>query len=204
MGIFDFLKKKKKKSGMNVSIKWTVSSPLPPSDPIEVDEILPFEWISQNAEFVNKIKNEYNYFLNLYNESDVPIRQKRANLKSLIYYIYDARKLCEQKGELFEEWFVNYLCDDDFLSKKLLELEYMDKHFDELQLKEKIQAAHLPTLKNDVINIIKNNNGILQTDLYKHFPPEIKQDVSEKIYFMAKEGIIQREKSERTYKLKLK
>lgn len=50
--------------------------------------------------------------------------------------------------------------------------------------------------------IIKNNPGILQTDLYKQVDI-IREDVSYILYFAAETGVIERTKKGRTYQLKM-
>jgi hypothetical protein len=54
------------------------------------------------------------------------------------------------------------------------------------------------TLKNDVI---RENPGILQKDLYQEFDSDFKQDISNMLYTMDKDQEIKREKSGNTYKV---
>ncbi|MDR2729422.1 MAG: hypothetical protein LBB81_00805 [Treponema sp.] len=48
---------------------------------------------------------------------------------------------------------------------------------------------------------IKETPGILQTDLYKHFPDRMRDSISFALYFAEQEGIIRREKKGRSYLL---
>jgi len=48
---------------------------------------------------------------------------------------------------------------------------------------------------------IKNNPGVLQTDIYKTFPDHKKEDLTYAFYFAEKEGLIRREKKGRSYQL---
>ena len=59
-------------------------------------------------------------------------------------------------------------------------------------------------LKNigpEVMRKIKENNGILQTDLIKMFDPMIKSDISTLLRNLEQGNVIIREKSGRTYKV---
>ena len=88
--------------------------------------------------------------------------------------------------------------------KRKKELEELEEHYDELVRQDEIKENALPTLKADLLEIIKNNNGILQTELYKMFDTSLKNDISTELYYLCKDGYIAREKSGKTYKLFVK
>ena len=56
------------------------------------------------------------------------------------------------------------------------------------------------TLKHPLL-WIKDNPGILQTELYKLFPDHNREDMTYALYFAEKEGLIRREKKGRSYQL---
>ena len=167
---------------------------------LDSDGELPWGWVFHYREFTDKIQNEFSYFLNLWLESRKSnVRLEREALISLIRYIEDGQKLCKSKGECYSKWFSNCIASDDYLQKRKKDLEFINEHFDEFVTQEVARANVLPHLKDDLIRIIQNNPGILQTEIYKRFDPLAKSDVSEKLYFMAKEKLIRREKSGTTY-----
>ena len=74
------------------------------------------------------------------------------------------------------------------------------KHFSDLYL----HCAHflndvLPNLPDQVMQLIKEQPGITQTELYKRFDSRLKDHISEFLYFAAKSGSISRVKDKNTY-----
>ena len=174
---------------------------------------LPWGWHTHTKEFTDKIKNEYSVFLKLHIESrsKAPQLQYQA-LKSLVLYLEDVEKLCKSKGECFEFWFYNILTSGDYLPNLKEELRYlvtnMDKLAKEYELnawKEKEKQRKIIEMKSDVILLLKENDGILQSDFWKLFDDEIcKMAASDIIYGLIKEGKIERIKSGRSYILHYK
>lgn len=64
-----------------------------------------------------------------------------------------------------------------------------------------IRSRLIITLDNDLLNYLKKNQGILQTEVYNHFHSSIKPDISERLYFWDKDGTIERIKHGRTYEI---
>lgn len=93
---------------------------------------LPFGWHYHNKLFIEKINNEYTYFLNMWLDSkkQEPKKQYEA-LKSFILYIEDVEKLCKSKGECFEFWFNEILTSPGYLEKRKEELANLTSNFDE-------------------------------------------------------------------------
>lgn len=59
---------------------------------------LPWGWIYANKDFLNKIENEYSYFLNSWcNALGKSPKELRPALKSFVIYLKDCEKLCEKK-----------------------------------------------------------------------------------------------------------
>lgn len=54
------------------------------------------------------------------------------------------------------------------------------------------------------MSVLVENKEILQTDIYKMFDPVVQKDIQSILYFMAKDGIIEREKVKSTYMIRLR
>lgn len=176
-------------------------------DHLDEDGELPFGWIAHNSDFTGKMENEFSHFRNDWISSQNDVKKEYATLKSLIQYMKDVQALCDSKGECFSFWCSEYLIGKEFLEKRKTELQYIENNMDELLEKEKFDKAFkenlLPHLREDLLKIIEDNPGILQTDVYKMFEPEAKDYLSSELYFMAKDGLIHREKQGRSYTLSL-
>ena len=81
------------------------------------------------------------------------------------------------------------------LKKWKEEIEELEDGYLNTKENEEIIAKALPTLRQDVIDIIKNNTEILQKDLVKKFHPALKQSVLNELWELTKTGIITKEKS---------
>lgn len=89
---------------------------------------LPFGWIYHNKEFVNKIENEFRYFLNTWiNTRGKGALEESTALKSLVVYIKDAEKLCKSKGECFSKWFSDCVADQKYIAARESDLRRIQK-----------------------------------------------------------------------------
>lgn len=160
---------------------------------------LPWGWIYENRDFVARIENQNRYFTNAYYNTcnGISVRKKYAALKSLLRFWNNTLSLCKSKGECFEKWFCDIIAPEELMYQYIEELKYMEDNMERLLQVETIKKS----LKNDVLNMIKENDGILQTTLYKTFPEELRQDVIEQITNLYHEKRITKEKSGRTYAL---
>lgn len=177
-----------------------------PLDQLNPSGELPWGWIAHNKSFVDKIENEYSYFLNQW----INARNKNnhlkeySTLKSLIQYINDAKNLCEQKGDCFFKWFTDCVADETYLAKRESELKDIEESINDLLAKDKIKKELLPNLHSKLLSIIENSPGIIQTDIYKMFPKEIREDIASELYYLSSEGTIIRKSNGRTYLLFIK
>lgn len=208
MKLFDFAKKLAEKGIITVPEDDNHNTFGEELDHLMEDGELPWGWTAHKRDFIEPIKKEFSYFLDQWlSFHGKDVRKERDALKSFIQYMKDVQKLCDSKGECFSYWCSEYLIGNDYLETRQNDLKYLEEHFDELLLKETtkkdIENNFLPHLRDELIKIIKNNTGILQTDVYKMFDPEMKEYVSSELYFMTKDEVIVREKQGRTYKLKL-
>ena len=69
---------------------------------------------------------------------------------------------------------------------------------------ERSLSALLEKLKRELPNIIKTEPGILQTEIYKRYDADAKTHIRDTLWKMENDGIITREKTGRTYSLKIK
>lgn len=194
MGLFDLLKSKK-----NIEI---LSKPDDDLTHLTPEGDFPWGWHNQNKDFIEKINNEYSYFLNnwLNSRGDEPKKEYEA-LKSFIVYLEDIEKLCAKKGECFEFWFSEILTTPDYIEKRKEELNNLISNFDEIEKNYYKKKSELVDLDTRIIRMLKDNPGIIQTDFVKLFDPIIQNEVKEKLYFLDKSGCLQRIKTGRSYTL---
>lgn len=162
---------------------------------------LPFGWVYRNINSTAPIQSEYSYFMNMWLDSKKksPIEQRNA-LKSFVIYLEDAQKLCRSKGECFEFWYREILTSPDYLEKRKQELAELVENLDRLQdIYEKKQ-----NLKPAVVCLLKENDGILQSDFKWLFDEAFHADVLNMLYEMHKAGELERIKSGRSYILHYK
>lgn len=203
MGIFDFLKKNKKENGNTTHFDIIVKTGDKPTSKPDVDfehltdeGELPWGWIHHNKEFTDRISSEYSYFLNLWLDARKKSpRELYPALKSFVIYLEDAEKLCVPMGECFEVWFYGLIASKDYIDKRKNELNELTENLEELQqIYEKKQL-----LLQSVVNLLKANDGILQSDFKYLFDEPFQNDVTNILYHLHKEGKLERIKEGRTY-----
>lgn len=214
MGLFDILKKKvtvQKQHPLATKTETNSFGECP--DKLTPDGELPWGWVTKNKEFCDKINSEYSYFLNMWCEaSNKSPKEQYPALKSFAMYLEDVQKLCKTKGECFEFWFREILTAEGYIEKIKKELEELTANLDVLQKeyetkkqKQEEQQRKVVEMKNDVVMLLKENDGILQSDFWKLFDDEISRSAaSDIVYSLLKEGKIERTKSGRSYILHYK
>jgi hypothetical protein len=146
------------------------------------------------------------------------IDEEIKSLSALIEYYYQYKNECIAMGEDHYKNFsdMHMHChnsrnpDFEFIVPHEERLKYIQDNYDTL-LQEQQEKIALEAKKQELLqnmdlekslqDIILSNPGILQSALYKKYDILLKDSVSEKLYFMAKEGKIKREKSGKTYQL---
>lgn len=200
MGLFDFLSKK-------YAPKTNALEHLTPEGE------LPWGWHTHTKDFTEKIKREFSYFLNALVETrNKSPKEKYQALKSFVLYLEDVERLCKSKGECFEYWFYEILTSKDYVPRLKDELNHLVANMDSLQRKYELEAwkekekqRKIVEMKSSVILLLKENDGILQSDFWKLFDDEIcRAAASEIIYALVKEGKLERTKSGRSYILHYK
>jgi hypothetical protein len=170
-------------------------------DSIQLTSGLPSGWLYENKNMTEPAKLIYRYLQEKYfEEKDKGVLSKYAALKSFVAYIQDLQESCASMDENFTQWFSVFVCDKasvDMYTEKLKDME--DNLFDLLKKEEVIKQ-----LKTDLLEIIKSEPGVVQSDLYKRFDEELKPDISNELYWFSRDGVIEREKSGRSYKLYMK
>lgn len=169
-------------------------------DKLDEDGQIPYGWYYANREFTKEIQDHYHYFLNEYinaKKEEKGIHAVRAALKSFIVYMEDVERICASKGECFVEWSKLSICNEASMESYRNDLKKIEDNLDELIKKEKL----VKWLKPELLRMIKEEPGVVQSDLYKRFDPELKFEVSNQLYLLSAKGLITREKSGRSYKL---
>lgn len=166
---------------------------------------LPFGWVYRNRDFVTKVQSEYSYFLNNWIDSRTKSpKEQYAALKSFVLYLEDAEKLCKSKGECHVLWFNEILTGKGYLEKRKSELDDLIKNFDQIESAYNKRQQEMDGLDKKVIEALKQNDGILQSEFVKLFDPIVKDEVAKILYYWSKEGKIERTKSGRSYILSYK
>lgn len=135
-----------------------------------------------------------------------------AVLSELIKEFYEIKDYCETLGEEYRDYFSktwehchNSKCSDFcYIARYEEQLAQLQRNYETLKEKDNLYIQNVKDLKQRVLSCIRENPGILQTELYKRFDETVKPDIQEILYFASKDGLIIRQKAGRTYKLNSK
>ena len=215
MALFDFFKKKTstvQSASPNSSNKTPLNSFDEPLDRLTAEGELPWGWVTHNKTFVDKIQNEYSHFLNgwLASRTQEPLRYFEA-LKSFVLYLEDVEHLCESKGECFVFWFNEILTSKGYLDERRKELQHLQSNFRQIEedykrkkLEDEDRARKVIEMRDDVIQQLKSNDGILQSDFWKLYNEADRGAVQDIVYSLIQQGKVEREKSGRSFILHFK
>ena len=215
MALFDFFKKKTstaQSASPNSSNKTPLNSFGEPLDRLTAEGELPWGWVTHNKTFVDKIQNEYSHFLNgwLDSRTQEPLRYFEA-LKSFVLYLEDVEHLCESKGECFVFWFNEILTSKGYLDERRKELQHLQSNFRQIEedykrkkLEDEDRARKVIEMRDDVIQHLKSNDGILQSDFWKLYNEADRGAVQDIVYSLIQQGKVEREKSGRSFILHFK
>ena len=204
MGFLDLFKKKQKveqpSDALSIHIEW---DDLDATDEIDKDDAdLPFGWVAHNKEFIEPIEKEFSYFMNNWIDArNKSPKELYSALKSFVRYMEDVKKLCSSKGETFKCWCNTILIKDEYFNIRKEELEDLSTKWVEMQKEYELKQKLLSTLPSDLMDFLNDNNGILQSDVYKHFNPIAKLEIQSLLYEWGETGKIKKEKSGRSYKI---
>ncbi len=172
------------------------------------DGELPWGWITHRKDFIESVEKPFYKLMNDRAESQRKSPQEQIKaLEALLQYINKTVAECKAKGECYEFYFQNYTLANGLQERFEKELEEIKANYDKLaadyNLKANFEKDVLPTLKKELLQIIKDNPDIMQKDLYKRFQKEAKPYISDILYHLDKDRIIAREKSGNSYKLRI-
>lgn len=168
----------------------------------ENEDDFPWGWFTENKGFTDQIKREYSHYLHTWVDScNKSPRELYSSLKSFVRYMKDVQKLCKRKGKYFELWFDKVLTGKGYLETRQKELDDLSEKWVDLQKAYEIKEEKLTHLDDDIWNLLTLNGSMLQTDIYKNFDSNLKQDIQEKLYIWSISGKISRVKEGRTYRV---
>ena len=190
MGLFDLFKRNK------AEIKVLAAKTENP----EEERMFPDGFFYENRHFLKEIEDHFHYFQDEYisaKKQEKGILAVRSALTSFIVYMEDVERICASKGETFVKWSKLKICNEVSMESYRNDLKKIEDNLEELIKKENL----LNWLKPALLNIIIEEPGIYQPDIYKRFDAELKPEVSNQLYLLYANGFITREKSGRSYKL---
>lgn len=187
-----------------------LSKPVDDLEHLDEDGELPWGWHTANKDFTDKIHAEYSILLHSWiqaKESRNPLAEHET-LHSFLNYMIAVKELCENKDECFAFWCNNVLIGIGVIEKRKKELADLELNMatrlQEYEAFKKAEVFKKSLTDEMLIDTIKENPNIMQKDFYKLYDAEFKSVINEKLYFMAKEGKIERIKSGNSYILKIK
>lgn len=169
-----------------------------PLSKLNEDGELPWGWVVYNKDLIQQIDNEVSHFRNEINDAK-GVLQQYAALKSYLLYLKDGYKHYSNIGECEGKYFEEFIVKSQESIDNTNRFKYIEDNIDRLLEIESLKK----NMRNDVLNLITNNDGILQTNIYKSYPEELKDDVIGQIATLCSDGIISKEKFGRTYALHL-
>lgn len=168
---------------------------------------LPSGWFINSPDIEEKDKelgsliNRYVYVC----DSKGSVDDKIASIKDVISYLEEYKTYCYSKNECYIKYFSdqyehchNSKCNDFALVSNYQGfLKELLDNYDDLQLRETL----IITLPEDLMKYLKENNNIMQKDIYKAFDKVIKSDIQTLLYQWEKSGIIKRKKEGNSYRI---
>lgn len=183
-----------------------------------IDGELPVDWYYETQDFI-KPRDAKLFELSIAASKAQNLEEEKRLLEKFIKFYYEYKDECFSKDECYRKYFtdMHMHChnsknsDFEFVTPKEERLKYINDNYDSLLKEQELKNENdlkkeklMVGLKEKVIKEIKNNPGILQSDLYDKFDHVLKDEISTIIYYSNKEGKIVREKEGRTYKLYIK
>lgn len=140
---------------------------------------------------------------------DIDARVEKLTI--IVDYFYRLKSKCNSIDGAYENYFSRMwehchnshnpdFCYIERFEKELTELQ---ENYDDLKRQEILRQITVENLKQRIVDVLRDNQSILQTDLYKMIDPNAKEDLRSILYFMARSGRITRKKSGSTYEIRL-
>lgn len=141
---------------------------------------------------------------------NVPVDERIAAIKNMQVILANFRSACKKEGnDVYQEFsalwehYGNANSKDSYITPYLDLLSYLEENADRMREDERVRAATLPSLQDEVLALIRDNDGIKQTDLYKRFDFSVKNDIGSMLYYLSACGKVFRTKVGSTYSLSL-
>ena len=184
-----------------------------------VDGELPWGWSAAKADFIRPRDKK---LLDLHVKAceATSVSESKEYYEKFLDFYQSYKEECRLKGECYIKYFsdMHENCHvregkkiTTMYNRAVERLDFINAHFDELIEQERLKAEqeqlrkkYIKDIDSQIENIIRDNPGILQSELVKRFDPIVKNDVSEILYSWAQEGRITREKKGRSYTVALK
>jgi SMC interacting uncharacterized protein involved in chromosome segregation len=164
---------------------------------------LPWGWLAHNKAFIEDVKAEYNHYLTTWLESrskDPTTHVKAVN--SFVRYLEELEKTCQEKGECFAYWFEKVLLSPGYLDSRRMERNLLHENFTKiegqyngLQAVVNDRLKKVDETKEEILQRLKENDGILQDDFIKLYEKVDQKGVRDFVYVLISEGRIKRTKS---------
>lgn len=172
---------------------------------------LPFGWVYAKRDFLEPRESRISELTNKCCEKQSTDNEIQS-LKDFIKFYYKYKQECIDLGGCYCKYFSDMYMhcsnsknkDFEQVLPKEERLLYLIDNYNQLIKEEKEINASLEDLDNKILTLIKNNNGILQTEIYKKFSPLVKGEISTKLYYLEKGNIIRKEKIGNKNKLYLR
>lgn len=166
---------------------------------------LPWGWITAHEKEISRYETQYRKAWSKWFDSrSASPREHMIALESFVDCMVRLKRQLAKRGECYDCW-RDVLFTDDYLERWSKELETIKVNIDHLEreyaAKQLFEAKVLPSLENELLKIIKEQQGVLQKDVYKMFDPIGKKYIQEKLYHAEKTRRIRREKCGNSYKL---
>ena len=178
------------------------------------DGELPWGWLTQNTPLCKPYETKIvDIAVAL---KTMKLDDKIANLKKLIAIYNEYKQFCYSKDECFIKYFSdhwehchNSRCKDfEYIEPFKAELKNLEANYEELlreeQRKELLERSVVPHLQIDLLRMIQAEPGILQVDICKHYPADMKPYISNELYEMEQAGLIVKAKEGRLNKFFIK
>lgn len=200
MCFFNFKKRKKRKVAVK---KKSVNNR---SNRLEQDSELPFGWVVHNKNYVDMIDADVQPFREKIIEAKT-VKEKRDALKSYMIFLEDGKKHYKKINPNVGRYFEEYICDSAESVGYIEELSHIEENFEQLIEREKWmekRQQEINTLKIEVLERLKGQDGVFQTSFIKTFDEPVQKDVSFVLRLLDRESKVERIKSGRSYILHIK
>ena len=163
------------------------------------DGELPWGWLLYYKDFISQQEKKIDVKWNAVYSATTTLEKLDA-YKSYFNTIDRIGRTCKKAGECHYKWFTENILGSVWYNQQVERYREFELEAPELIKRDEL----LLTLDSDIMNKLKECEGILQSDFIKLFDPVIKKDVSDFLYNADKYGKIKRTKSRRSYILETK